>query len=520
MIKIQADKNAPQIMSDPKLFVETSLNDLSFLCTVVLRHGKRVEFKDFNWVHARLCDFLNMDKNPVLQKLILMSRDSLKSTIARAFAIQWFLKKAVLKQDGKIFIYGGKIELPQDHLARIVNEILGNELIQTYFHSHIPSKRGDFNVLAIDKGRVRYKGIEIDVGAPESPLTGHHYEGGINDNLVNEINSRTPEMRRKIIDLWKAQESILIEKAWEFIFETTWEKDDVSGYVLNTKGKFNYKKLYRKPAYTFITDMGYAVFSCPARGRNGKPVFPAKTDETYLQRKRRKQGLYLFNRLYELQPLSEDEVIFKDSWYRNYKELPRDFIRNLSIDAAGTSGKDSSSSAITLADTDPHGIQYVSYAEKRKVSILELMNWARILVELSRIEKRPVSYIVIEREKFGIALAEIIEDKFPDMYTWQINIRGRPRNLRMERLAAGLENGKILFKHGLQKMREEIREYRRNKDKNVDLLDSLFYQTEAKIIPQETKEILPEEEDDDFTKQVKKDRGMYGKRKEYVRGVF
>jgi len=497
------------------------LSDLFFLCTVVLRHGKRKEYKDFNWIHMKLCDFLDMDKNPVPQKMVLMGRDMFKSTIARAFILQWFLKKAYKREDGKIFIYGGKIELPQDHLARVIEEILKNQLLQAFFHQWIPNRRKDFDVIALDKGRLRYKGIEIDVGAPESPLTGHHYEGGINDNLVNEINVRTPEMRKKIVSLWRAQESILIEDAWELVFETTWEKDDVSGVVLDPRGKFNYKKLYRNPAFTFISNTGYAVFSCPARGKDGKPVIPGKLDEKYLERKKMKQGSYLFNRLYELQPVSEDELFFKDRWLKYYKYLPTSFIRNISVDCAGTKGKDSSYSAVTIADTDPKGNQYISYAKKKKVSILELMTWVRQLIVKSAKEKKPVTYIVVEREKFGIALAEIMEDRFPDVYTWEVSIRGRPREVRMERLAAMFEAGKILLKPGLDELEEELREYRRGDNRNVDLLDSLFYQTETKIIPKEIKAEEAFEEDDDFAEQLKKERGIYdGDLERFVRATF
>lgn len=524
MIKIHSKGSVPKEFESPENFIHACLSDLFFLCTIVLRHGKRLEFRDFNWIHRDLCDFLDITKNPIPQKLILMSRDSFKSTIARAFVIQWFLRKAYKREDGKIFIYGGKIELPTDHLTRLIWEVLNNDLIQAYFSRYIPNKRGDFDQIALDKGRVRYKGIEIDIGAPDSPLTGHHYEGGINDNLVNEVNVRTPQMRAKIVDLWRAQESILIKDAWEFVFETTWEKDDVSGTILGRK--FNYKKLYRKPAYQFVSNTGYAVFSCPARDQKGEVAIPGKMDEKYLRRKRSKQGAYLYNRLYELQPSSSDEIIFKPEWVKKYDTLPRDFIRTITIDCAGTKTKSSAYSAITMADTDPDGVQYIHYAEKKKVSILELLEWAARLVNESAAEGKPVSHIGIEREKFGIALAELMEERFPDMLVWEIKIQGRPRHWRIGKLAPLMEGGKILLKQGLFALEDEISNYKitpdgRAPDTNVDLLDSLFYQTEVKIVPKETPEDEEEEEDDGFSAQLKKEKvGGNQTVRGYVQGRF
>jgi len=524
MIKIHSDGSVPKEFESSESFIEACLNDLFFLCTIVLRHGKRLEYKDFNWIHRDLCDFLDMVKNPIPQKLVLMSRDSFKSTVARALVIQWFLRKAYKREDGKIFIYGGKIELPTDHLSRLIWEVLNNDLIQAYFHRYIPNKRKGFDTIALDKGRIRYKGIEIDVGAPDSPLTGHHYEGGINDNLVNEVNVRTPEMRKKIVDLWKAQESILIKDAWEFVFETTWEKDDVSGYILGNK--FNYRKLYRNPAFQFISRSGYAVFSCPARDKQGEVAIPGKMDEKYLQRKRVKQGAALYNRLYELQPASSDEIVFKPEWIKTYDHLPRDFIRTMTIDCAGTKSKSSAQSAITMADTDPDGVQYIHYAEKRKVSILELLEWAAELVRESEKEGRPVSHVGIEREKFGIALAELMEERFPNMLIWEVKIQGRPRHWRIGKLAPLVEGGKMLFKQGLHSLEDEFGAYKispdgKAPDKNVDLLDSLFYQTEVRIIPREAPEDEEEEKDDGFEEQLERERSIQGKPlRRHVQGMF
>ncbi|GAH56427.1 unnamed protein product, partial [marine sediment metagenome] len=216
----------PSIEENPGWWIHKILTDLFFLCKFVLHHGKKEEYRDLNWLHKRLCDFLI--KNPAVQKIILMFRDSLKSSIARALMLQWFLQKAYAREAGKGFINAGVFDLAQDHAEKIIKELLTNQILQYLFYylpvkqgkrPYIPHKKNDFSSIAFDKGRIRYKRIEIDIGSPEKSLTGHHYEIGLNDNLVNEVNSQNEEGRAKIVRRWQEQEPILAEDAREFIFE-------------------------------------------------------------------------------------------------------------------------------------------------------------------------------------------------------------------------------------------------------------------------------------------------------------
>ena len=130
---IEIHSNLPGEPKNSRWWTGMALNDLFFMNKVVLHRGKKVEYRDLNDIHRKLCDFIDFKKNPVLEKLILMSRDLLKSSIARGFVIQWFLRKRVISRRGKIFIYSGIFELAQDSLERIAKELMENELLQKFF---------------------------------------------------------------------------------------------------------------------------------------------------------------------------------------------------------------------------------------------------------------------------------------------------------------------------------------------------------------------------------------------------
>lgn len=471
----------PNLEDDPAYWIDHILNDLFFLCSVVLHHDKTVEYRDLNWIHKELCDHLDPTKNPIEQILVLMSRDMLKSSIARGLLIQWFVQQRYKNEPDKAFIYSGLSDLAEDHAERIWREIVRNKPLQALFGYCLPQKKTDFDVCS--KEKIRYKGIEIDIGSPEKSLTGHHYGLGINDNLVNEVNSDTFDKRRKINRRWQQQEAILAEDAREIIFETTWWPDDVSGIILNPDGKFNYSKLHRKPALKFISDTGYSVFSCPCRDQEGNPVFAEKMGEKYLARKRAKMGSYLYSALYDLQPVAEEDIVFKPGWISHYDELPNPFIRNMIVDCAGLKKKDSSYSAISLGDWNMNGQLHISFAQRRKLSPMELEEWIYEIVDRCKKEDRPVYSIGIEEEKYGIFLVNLMRSRRPDLHVIPIPIKSMPRPTRNHSLVPRYENNDILSKPGLDDYEDEVRTYYLGKEKGVDILDTIYYHWRIKFLP-------------------------------------
>jgi len=496
---------------------QSCLDDLFFLCSFVFHHGKKREYRDLNQIHLELCDFL--DDKRFLQKLVLMFRDGLKSSMARAKVIQWFLRKLAAEEEGKAFYYSGVFELAQDQLGRIVKEIVENDLLQALFKDVIPRKKSDFDYCAVTEGKIRFHKAEIDIGSPDKALAGHHYDLGINDNLMNEVNTRSDKMRKTIVKDWQHQESMLAERAEEVVFETPWFPDDVSGIILDPDALFDYRKLWRRPCHRFISETGYAVFSCPAakgEGRIGIPVFPEKVDAEYLERKRRKQGPAIYGAMYDLQPVSEQEAVYRPSWIRHYTELPYPFYRTLTIDCAGTKGRESSPSAISIGDWDPDGRLHIVYAEKRKVSHMERYYWFLNLLESCFEEKRPVMGVGIEKEKYGDAMDSMLRAfKIDEKYKFVLNLvpieKSRPD--RLASMQSEYELGKILSKPGLEDYEKEVRSYYRDKVMGVDILETIYLHSKIKMIPKKAEMARPavKTAEEDFVRQIKRDRmrGIY-----------
>lgn len=538
----------PPIVGNEKWWIHKILTDLFFLCKVVLHHGKKKEYRDLNWLHKRLCDFIQ--NHPSLQKLVEIFRDGLKSSIARGKLIQWFLAKRYGRERGKAFIFCGIADLAEDHLDRVWKEIVTNKIIQYLFNTWmeqndlpplIPKKKSDFESCSHDKG-IRYKGIEIDIGSPEKSLTGHHYELGINDNLVNEKNSEFPDQRAKLVRRWQAQEPILAEDAEEIVFETTWYPDDLSGIILHPEGKFDFSELKGKVCYEFEAQSGYAVFYCPAEDAAGNPVFPEKVDRKYLARKRAKMGSYLYSALYLLQPVADEDVILKRSWVVNFKELPDPYVRNLVIDAAGTKAKDSSYTGASFGDWSIDKKLHIPWADRKKLYPHEVVKWVVNLILWSKHKlKRPITNVGIENEKYGqtiyhqlLSVENIKKNYGVNLYLLENHsldgkIKNASADRKVEELVPKYENGLILSAPGLKNYEEEVFSFYKGKKKGIDILHTVFYQfkLEHMSIPKKPKEptLEPWRQiavpcDPTFLKQIKADRAQRTARGQQVARMF
>lgn len=537
-VKIDKKLNLPPLVGNEKWWINKILTDLFFLCKIVLHHGKKKEYRDLNWIHKRLCDFIQ--NHPTLQKLILIFRDGLKSSVARGKLIQWFLTKRHHHDRGKAFIFCGIADLAEDHLEKTWKELVSNKIIQYLFNTWmvqqglpplIPKKKSEFESCSMDKG-IRYRGIEIDIGSPDKTLTGHHYELGINDNLVNEKNSEHPDQRRKIYLRWQQQESILAEDAEEIIFETTWWPDDLSGLILHPEGKFDYSTLKGKVCEVFTSQMGYEVFYCPAEDEDGAPVFPEKVDDRYLERKRRKQGSYLYSALYLLQPVADEDIVLRRSYIVHYKELPDPYIRNLIIDMAGTTSRESSYTGMSLGDWDVDGRLHIPWAERRKLTPHQVMKWIEDVLVKSRDDlKRPVLNIGIEKEKYGIFLYDLLDVlEFKKKYgvnIYLLEIRNISGDQRVAELIPKYEAEMILSAKGLTDYEDEVTSYYKGKLKGRDILDTVSYHFRLKTLPKKQKKpdtqpwqqpVLPC--DESFLRQLKGDLAQKGGRGRDIARMF
>ena len=522
-VQTHTSADLPSYLTNREEFIHKCLTDLWFFCGFVLRHGKKIYYRDLNHIHRMLCDWLDRDPNP--QKLNLMSRESLKSMIGRGRMIQKFLDLCVQDTEGMLAIITGNIKLAWKHLQFITNEILTNEYIQKYFKGYVPTKETDAE--SWSKDLILWRNIGIEIGSEKKSLSGGHYLGAWTDNFMNEINTKTYETCETSVNMWQEQESLLSAGAWELVSETPWRRNDISGVILepNPEKRFDYGRLHKKSPALFISKTGYSVFSCFIRDNKGNLNFHPIHTEEYLKRKRKKQGSFIFSRMYEGQIQDKESHPFS-GLIRHYTQLPFNHVRNICVDCAGTKEKHSSYSAISIGDTDEYGVMHIPYAEKRKVSPMELKRWVVDIYDKCKEEGRKATIVAIEKEKYGIFLKAILEEERPDIPILPVKLTGQSKSGpdgKLISLQARFEDGKILLGPGLMDLENEINEFHLDKTEGVDLLDTLYLQFEAQIIPKPLPKVAgwePEIEDS-FKEQAKRDMSYMGQPlREYISKHF
>ncbi|HZX09500.1 MAG TPA: hypothetical protein VFG01_01025, partial [Acidobacteriota bacterium] len=137
------------------------------------------------------------------------------------------------------------------------------------------------------------------------------------------------------------------------------------------------------------------------------------------------------------------------------------------------------------------------------------------LYDKSQKEGRIVTWVNIEREKYGIFLQDLMERERPDILVMDIPLRGRPRSVRHLKVLPYFENHQILSRRGLEQWEEEVDNWYKGKETGVDLLDTIFLAVEQQLIPRETEspqedpQVALDDNERDFLKKAKEARGGY-----------
>ena len=300
----------------------------------------------------------------------------------------------------------------------------------------------------------------------------------------------------------------MAENAWEWVFETPWEPDDVSGVILDPDGQFDYKTLHRRSPAMFITDTGYSVFSCFVRDENGQLNFPERLDEGYLARKKRKMGSLLYSRMYEGQITSDEEQVFQRRLIQHFSQRPRFFSRNLVVDCSGTTSAQSTPTAMSDVEWDENGIGHLIWADDFKIDVLQLKKKVCDLFDDAKKEGRPYDQVGVEWEKYGIYLVTELQAERRDIPLVPLRLLGRSRDDRILPLQGLYESGKFVSAPGLRKYEDQLLAYRRGKKgQETGILDTIAHHLDIRLIPKRVE--APDEEAvrlDAFQKQIMRDR--------------
>jgi predicted phage terminase large subunit-like protein len=172
-------------------------------------------------------------QSEVKQRLILYPRGSFKSTLDMADAIQWVL----CFPDVRILLMSGSNELAVRMVKEIKWHFLANERLLELFPEHRLDERdqgreAEFTTPARKNGRLREPSISVSTIA--SIKAGSHFEIVKCDDIVDELNSNTPEQLDKVWRAFNYTLPLLEPNGYRDVVGTRYHNDDAYGRILSS----------------------------------------------------------------------------------------------------------------------------------------------------------------------------------------------------------------------------------------------------------------------------------------------
>jgi hypothetical protein len=335
-------------------------SDYHFFCKSILGSA------DMNIYHYELCRFIQFNHHKY--KLCLMPRYTFKSCVITQGYSLWNMWN---NPNIRILIYSDCASKAEKFLLGIKNHIEGKTagsrlrefagINQEGTGWEVASHKDKWNESQINISTRTVGHVEptVDTGGIETSKTGMHYDMIIFDDIVSDINVTTRAQMDKVHECYKKALSLLKPGGEVVMVGTRWHFGDTYGRLIAENEEKDTFGIFIKQAkvnneYLFA-DIG-----------------PEALTQSRLEHLKREQGTYVWSCLYQNNPISDEQAMFKKDDFQFYGELKKSntpdktgLYENLFI--TGTmdpSGDGNDYSAGTVVGTD----------HSKRMYILELFN--------------------------------------------------------------------------------------------------------------------------------------------------
>jgi len=444
--------------------------DLFFFCHVVLAEGYPDKFHDFGDMHRRICNFLDLRQHPSRKKFLSAFRGSLKTTALLGFCL-WVYCWTLLRAKATSIIYQTATkDNAENFYLDFKHCLLENPLLQYIFG--LPGIEGEY--VKMSKRKVLYNHVNMDFSSTEETLVSRHHPWWVNDDLENDKNTRTATGRNQLHRDWAFQQAIL-----------TKSKKKKIGYQLETGTPYHYDGLIwgiqQKPKYDKL------MIPCYVYDKDGTrhSAWPEFYDVEDFEEKEEDMGSHIFSSQYLLLPLSEKDVLCNPKWVQRWNHLPDVTWRTCVIDAGGMDPEINDATGITIIDTDVKGDMYEVHTEEFWGTSVELYNK---ILEIK--EKFNPDDTRLEKEKYAVTIADLIEHKAPQLNVSFVEHQGRSKGYkagdiqwqgRIWRMQTWFQKGRFFFHPTNYLLSTQATRYPYSE--RDDLVDSLAYHLDIRRVP-------------------------------------
>lgn len=446
-----------------------SLYDFNTGCLMVEEGKGKVNLNSF---HREMCDFV--DRNPTRQKLLLVPRMHLKSTLVTVGkVVQWIVEDPTVR----ILIGNATYNMATAFLTIIKRHLTNNPLLIDIFGNLAlnPEKWSENAITLNQQSRTvgGEKEATVFCYGMGGKMTSQHYDKIILDDLVNEDNVGTMDQIDKTIKFYKYAQPLLAKDGEFIIIGTRYHEADLYGYILNPENGIlrDFDIFERKALYDELWDEGQKKFV------KGRLLWPENYSLDFMSEKKRKM-LWEFNSQYLNDPVPPSDANFKRNWFKYYEVADikgLDMNRYTLIDPAISLEEQADYSALVTVGVDEWSNIYILDI------VRERMKPDALIEEIFRtFERWHPTAIGIEEVGFQKTIRYTLKKEM-DVRKRYLNIielkpDGRNKEKRIQGLQPQYANGKVLHNRELVYniyLEDELLRFPRGK--HDDIIDCVSY---------------------------------------------
>lgn len=442
---------------------------LNFLCQRVLWANQQQ--KDWAPVHEELMRFLDA---PGHRKLILLPRNHLKSAIVTQ---AWTIQQVLINPNLRVLISCNTWENARKFLGAIQKYLVQSPL-SVYFGSFLSPHWNMDECTIRQRNQILVAPTWATTGT-EKQMTSQHYDLIVHDDLVDDENSRTQELREKTKQVYRNSWDLLEPGGRMVVIGTRKHQDDLYAELLEQS---EWQKMVKQ---AYVDQTKTAV------------LFPQKFTLENLKELRDIKGSYYFAAEYLNDPIDPEASDFKKEQIKFYDPTtahPASLY--LTIDPAISLSPDADYTAMVVAGMfNDRRIRVVDRVHKRLVPS-DLVEEIFKLVEKWRLHRVGIETFAFQKTlKYDIQRRQRERGIFFTVDELGKRHTGRgeailSKEARIRRFQPYFEQGLVEIRSDMQDLVDELLAFPRGK--HDDLLDALSYQLDYLVPSMKGAQIVPE----------------------------
>lgn len=511
--KLDTKKQLRKLLQEQKR--RRGLEDLHFFCKEILGYTDLTEPGEF---HGDFCRHIETKKKKF--KLSLTPRGTLKTSIS---TIGHSVQSVIKNPNIRILIASEKFTISTAFLTEIKGHFEKNEEFRNLYGDFV----GDVwskHEITVNKRDTWKKEPTISCAGIDVTKVGMHYDLIKVDDPHSDQNTTSQEQIDKVVRWYKLLLSLLDPGGYLDINGTIWHYNDLYCYLINKEnerinsGRKRRLKIFKRDSFEGTNDD-----LLNDKITVDKLLWPERLSSEFLKDQLIEQGPYIFSCQYRLNPVDDENAIFKRSWIKTCdpSEIPEKLSIFSTIDPVrDEEGKDYL--AIVTCGIDKDWKCYILDVRRKKadeydtvdemIDVYKSFRPERMGFETVAWQKSYLKYVTMIQTMKGIRLP-VTQLKTDTRITKRMRIKSMVPYWKAGLFIVPCPNRNLaLAKGNMAILIDELTRY--PKTANDDCIDSLAYMNQLTHRPGVVQILksIPEGSFASIKARTKKPRGVLGSR--------